>query len=264
MKPFFSVIVVSYNAENTIEKTIESILNQSFQDYEIIVKDAQSTDNTLKKVIKDERIFVYCEKDKGIYDGMNSGIQYAKGKYLTFLNCGDCFATPDVLQKIYKAAQRIKVENCVLYGDYIRNDVLFKQPSNLTDFYLYRTPLCHQSMFFTKGLFEEYGKYDLSFKICADYDFTLKIYKNGIKYFYSNFPICTYLGGGASESKTGSKICANDYKKIIKKYFKKTERIKYGIKIFFSFRGLRRIIISDKSPKWLRKLYRKIVNKINA
>lgn len=263
MKPYFSVIIVSYNAGITIEQTIQSVLSQSYDNYEIIVKDAVSKDNTLSYIPKSDKIKVYSEKDTGIYDGMNSAIKYASGKYLIFLNCGDCFASSEVLQKVYEKSIAMQEEDCIIYGDYIRNEVLFKQPSKIYDFYLYRTPLCHQSMIFARTLFEKYGGYDLSFKICADYDFTVKTYKDKMPYVYIDIPICKYLGGGVSESKKGSKIKNNDYKVIKKKYFKKRERFFYSIKIFFSFRKLRSLLISDKSPKWIRKLYRKIVNKIN-
>ena len=105
MKPYFSVIIVSFNASNTIEKTIQSVLAQSFTDYEIVVKDAVSTDDTLRYIPQNDKIAVYSEKDGGIYDGMNTAIKYAKGKYLIFLNCGDCFADNEVLQKVYEKAR---------------------------------------------------------------------------------------------------------------------------------------------------------------
>ena len=91
-KPFFSIVVVSLNAETTIAKTINSVLKQTCEDYEIIVKDGLSKDNTIKNIPQSEKIKVYEKADKSIYDAMNQGIEYANGKFICFLNCGDYFA----------------------------------------------------------------------------------------------------------------------------------------------------------------------------
>lgn len=261
--PFFSIIVVSYNAKNCILKTINSVLKQSFDNYEIVIKDAVSTDGTLDDLPADKRIRMYSEKDNGIYDGMNEAISYSRGRYLFFLNCGDFFADKDVLKNIYEFSKSSENEN-VIYGDYTRNQVLFKQPTNLTKWYLFRTPLCHQSMFFTRSLFDQYGLYDLSYKICADYDFTLKTFTQWVEYKYCPIVVCDYMGEGISESKKGAVLKKEEYKRIKKKYFTKGEKFRFSLKLFFSFRCLRKMMISDKAPKWIRKLYRKMVNKING
>ena len=173
-KPYFSIIVASYNAEKYIKATIDSVLNQNFDDYEIIVKDACSTDNTLVNIPADERICVYSTKDSGIYDGMNQAISYANGKYCTFLNCGDSFYDENVLSNIYEASKNIEDTNTIIYGDLYRDDVYRRQPANITGFYLYRRPLNHQSMFFGKDVFDKVGVYDTDMKISADYGLTVK------------------------------------------------------------------------------------------
>ena len=83
--PFFSIIVVSFNAGQTISNTINSILSQTFHDYEIVVKDGLSKDDTLKCIPKSEKIRVYSQDDCGIYDAMNQAIDLSTGKYVCFL-----------------------------------------------------------------------------------------------------------------------------------------------------------------------------------
>ena len=259
MNPFFSIIVVSYNAENLIGDTIESVLIQSFTDYEIIVKDAQSKDDTLKRIPKSDKIRLYSTKDDGIYDGMNEAIGYSSGKYVCFLNCGDLFKHKDVLQEVY--AEAIKYDQAVVYGDYSRKEVIYAQPSTMDSFTVYRSALCHQTMFFSKNLFEIYGMYNTKYKIKADYDFTVKTVKAGVKYAHIPCVICKYEGGGVSEQTKS--VNAKEEKEIYDSHFSKQEQIKYETILFFTFRKLRQCLTSDRTPKFIRKLYRGFVNKVN-
>ena len=118
--PKITIITVCYNSEKTIKDTLDSVLKQSFVDYEHLIIDGKSKDNTLK-IIKDYemkydgKLRVISEKDKGIYDAMNKGIKNAKGNIIGILNSDDIFADKDVLHKIYEAFER---ENCQgIYGD---------------------------------------------------------------------------------------------------------------------------------------------------
>lgn len=260
--PFFSIIVVAYNAAPHIRKTIESVLAQSFTDFEIVVKDAASTDTTLDEIPSDARIRVYSERDGGIYDGMNAAIRYARGKYFLFLNCGDFLASIDVLSGIYEIAKDKNEEKTVIYGDYTRRGVLFKSPSTLTPFYLYRTPLCHQTVFFGCGVFAN-EKYDTTYKILADYNLTLLTFFGGFEYIYAPVTVSDYMGGGVSESKEGAIKKKAERERALKTHFSKKQLRRYKTKLFFSFRRLRQKLISDKSPAWVRKLYRGLINRIN-
>lgn len=89
----FSILVVTLNAEKEIDATIESIQAQSYQNYEVVIKDGLSKDNTLKHIPKDDRYKVYSQRDTSVYDGMNQAIECASGEYIIFLNAGDAFST---------------------------------------------------------------------------------------------------------------------------------------------------------------------------
>lgn len=265
-RPFFSIIVVSYNAETEIEATIQSALSQDFSDFEIIVKDAVSKDGTLEKIPHDRRISVYSEKDAGIYDGMNQAIGYAKGKYLHFLNCGDAFADSKVLGDIRRHISDSKLEDAeaIVYGDYQRKDSIRIQPPKVTDFYLFRNPLNHQSMFFSSALIKKVGKYDASMLIFADYDLTLRSYFGGASFDHISRLICLYKGDGVSESPSNQKKKREEYISVVQRYYSPKQRLQYRLVMGLSMRRLRQFIGSDGSPQWLRKLYRAVVNKFNS
>ena len=98
-----SVITVNYNDAKGLERTIKSVIGQTFRDFEFIIIDGGSTDNSLEVIRKYEDAVSYwvSEKDGGIYPGMNKGLRQAKGEYVNFMNGGDCYHAPDVLERIF-------------------------------------------------------------------------------------------------------------------------------------------------------------------
>ena len=99
----FSIITVCLNAGDHLSKTVDSVLQQSSNDYEYIIKDGGSTDKSIEKVKEDQRIQIIVKKDNGIYDAMNQAITYASGKYILFLNAGDVLCNPKVLAEVSKS-----------------------------------------------------------------------------------------------------------------------------------------------------------------
>lgn len=103
IKPLFTVITVCYQAKDVIENTIKSVLEQNYSDFEYIIIDGSSTDGTceiINKYLEDSRIRYISEPDKGLYDAMNKGIRMSEGKYLNFMNAGDCFSDSDILKDV--------------------------------------------------------------------------------------------------------------------------------------------------------------------
>ena len=105
MSPFFSIITVTKNSENKIDKTIKSVLSQSFKNFEYIIIDGNSTDDTLNKVqkYKNKKIKIFCREDKNFYDGLNFAIKKTKGKFISVLNSGDFYYSNFILRKIHKS-----------------------------------------------------------------------------------------------------------------------------------------------------------------
>jgi len=175
--PFFSIIVPTYNSSSTVLDCIESVLNQSFIDFEILLIDGQSKDDTINKVeqLIDTRICILSEKDKGAYDAMNKGIDLARGEYLFFLGSDDRFFNRDVLSLIYKNIK--EYESDIIYGN-----VVLLSNNGIYDGEFDRVKLsnekniCHQSVFYHKNVFKRLGKYNLDFPIYADWDFNIRCF----------------------------------------------------------------------------------------
>lgn len=114
----FSVIVVCLNPGEKLNQTLDSILMQTYQDYEIVVKDGGSRDGSVEQMRSDERIRLFQEKDTGIYEAMNQAVGHTAGDFVLFLNCGDIFYDNTVLEKAAEYAEKQPQQNrLVLYGD---------------------------------------------------------------------------------------------------------------------------------------------------
>jgi glycosyltransferase involved in cell wall biosynthesis len=153
--PLFSIIIVSYNSESLITNTLKSLLNQSYKNYEIIIIDGNSKDKTIKKATnlfnKDENSYLILkEKDNGIYDAMNKGINLSIGSFIFFLNCGDEFANKFVLENISNFI-KCNPNISIFYGDIILSNKFQKihnsiKKPNLFSFILDRF-INHQAIF---------------------------------------------------------------------------------------------------------------------
>lgn len=200
-----SVVTVSYQADNTIEHTIQSVLNQSFCDFEYIVKDGDSTDDTNQIVEKYKEKFKQrgiilkhiINKDSGIYNAMNEAIQYCNGEWIMFLNADDCLYSDSVLSDIF-CKNNIGDDIDIIYGDtdFQDEDMHFLWQGDLSvveD----KCPYCHQSSFVRSHWMKKHP-FDEAFKITADYDFIFKSYKKNAKFLYIPEVISSFKRGGAS------------------------------------------------------------------
>lgn len=200
-----SVITISFNAEKEIGKTVKSVLNQSFDDYEFIIVDGKSNDYTLNvvndiiKYYSNKNVKIISEPDRGIYDAMNKGIKMASGEWVCMMNAGDCFASDNVLSEIF--ADPIDENISFLYSD------LYKMTSFGKMFKVnmfcdeHTRKLVHQCIIYRKKLHAEYGYYVVTPNIIvSDYLFFLQVPNEQIKKV--DTIIAVYEGGGVSE--TGS------------------------------------------------------------
>ena len=188
-----TIITVSYNAVNTIEETILSVINQTYPNIEYIIIDGGSTDGTVDIIKKYSNYISYwvSESDKGIYDAMNKGAFKATGKFIQFLNAGDWLYDNNVLTNIFNNKNYENVD--VIYGDMIIRRLDGKFYASAQDLSLFKNdfPLFHPSTFVSKSTFLKY-KFDISYRISADFKILRDIYyANGIfKYLpfaFTNF-----------------------------------------------------------------------------
>ena len=169
--PILSIITVNFNNNLGLLKTLESVSSQSFSSYEHIIIDAGSTDGSRETIIQYEKenphlSFWSSESDKGIYDGMNKGIDHAKGQYLYFLNSGDCLSQ-DILAKIPFDGTEYLYGDTILF--YKRKTKKRVYPDTLDLIYLSDNSLHHQSCFIHHTLFKD-KRYDINYKIISECD----------------------------------------------------------------------------------------------
>ena len=173
--PQLSIITINYDNAKGLEKTINSVVEQSFQDFEYLVIDGGSNDDSVNVIKQESRInYWVSEKDGGIYDAMNKGIMKATGHYLLFLNSGD-YLCENVLQSIFNQNHT----HDIVYGNMKINWGGSKvtegfMPDQITIEHMVKDTLWHPVSFIKKDLFNKFGLYNTNYKIVADYDFFFK------------------------------------------------------------------------------------------
>ena len=203
LNPRFSIITVTYNAEKVIEETIQSVITQTYKNYEYIIIDGASKDNTLSVIdkYKDMISSVVSEPDKGLYDAMNKGITAATGDYLCFLNAGDSFHEDDTLQLMVHSINDNELPD-VLYGE----TAIVNKEGHFLHMRRLQTPekltwksfkqgmlVCHQAFFAKRSLAEPF---DLSYRFSADFDWCIRVMKKAKTLHNTHITVIDYLDAG--------------------------------------------------------------------
>lgn len=165
-----SIITINYNNSEGLRKTIESVVNQTWYDFEYIIIDGGSTDGGVE-IIKEyaSRIdYWVSEPDKGIYNALNKGLAVAKGEYCNFMNSGDCFYSFSTLEQVFASKPMVDI----ICGNTF-TDKLKAPPKTITFDTLFNVSICHQCAFIRTSLMKKYG-YDEKYKIVADRKFFLQ------------------------------------------------------------------------------------------
>ena len=204
LTPRFSVITVCFNAEETLEDTIQSVIAQTYHHVEYIVVDGASKDRTLSIInrYRDRIATVVSEPDKGLYDAMNKGLRLATGDYVCFLNAGDSFHEDDTLQQMVHTLRERSELPDVLYGEtalvnaeghFVRMRRL-QAPEPLT-WRSFRQGMlvCHQAFFARRTLAEPY---DLRYRFSADFDWCIRIMKKAKTLHNTHLTLIDYLDEG--------------------------------------------------------------------
>ena len=265
----FSLITICLNPGNKLRMTLESAMQQSYEDFELIIKDGGSTDgslDTIQDFLQDDRVRLFKEKDRSIYDAMNQAVSHAEGEYVFFLNCGDVLYDENVLARVAAEEEKLRKANAdrwILYGNIYseKTKTLITPPSQITGFTCYRNIPCHQACFYATSLCRE-KPFETKYKIRGDYEhFLWCFYRGNAKMQYMDTMIAIYEGGGYSETKENLKRSKREHKEITQKYMGKAELFKYRAIMAVTLAPIRTWIaenprLSKGYQKLVRKLYR--------
>lgn len=214
-----SIITVCYNCENDVKITLDSIKKQTYKDYELLIIDGNSTDNTLSNIKKYKNkiknMKIISEPDNGVYDAMNKGIKKSTGNFIIFLNMKDYFVNENVLKNI---SLYLKDNNTIYYGNVISESINNKNRKKINKlFFLMGNMINHQTIFAPKNSLKN-NLFDLDYKICADKDWLIKCFFKGYKFKFININTSYYDGTGISSN---HKLAQKETVDIIKKYYPK-------------------------------------------
>ena len=214
-----SIITINKNNAFGLKKTILSVINQTFSDYEYIIIDGKSSDESIN-IIKENNSkinFWVSELDSGIYNAMNKGILKAQGEYCLFLNSGDYLISCDTLKTLFNEIDDNKSD--IFYSNRINSDnSITKYPDNINLKFLVNSPINHQNSIIKRLLFIQHGLYNEDLRIASDWEFFLMeyyIYKSNFLKIKTNISVFDINGIGSRIS--NERLIEND--KIIKNVF---------------------------------------------
>lgn len=255
----FTIITVCYNAEKDIKKTIMSLLEQTYDNYEYIIKDGMSSDQTMEivqsLVSEKENIQIISEPDAGIYDAMNQAVDIARGEYIFFLNAGDCFADKNVLENVRNFIYENNFAD-VVYGDIILvNNGMekvrkYSKICSSKMYFLSGDCICHQAMFSKRTLFTE-KKFDLSYSVCADKEWQLYLIECKKIFLPINLEIAKVLQEGFSTNhiedfENESERCINLYCNNYRWIYNCIQRLKHNKYCVEILRMIGNVLFTEK------------------
>lgn len=217
--PILSIITINYNNLDGLKKTLESVINQTWKEFEYIVIDGGSIDGSADYIESQSKYIDYwvSEPDKGIYNAMNKGINAANGEYLLFLNSGDHFYNSQVLEQYHSFANEYDM---VFFDEYRVGDNIsgvVKFPTEIDFSHMYTSSLSHSNTYIKKSLFDVVGLYDESLKIVSDWKFCiLALFKYNCSYLKVDGFLSVFYLDGISFLQDNSK----ERNEVLNEYFK--------------------------------------------
>lgn len=220
--PKISIVTPTYNAEKDIEDCILSVAGQSYQNKEHLIIDGQSTDRSLEIIAKYAEKYPHIryisEKDDGIYDAMNKGIDLAEGEWVYFLGADDVFYNDTVLEEIF-------TDESIDAFDVVYGNVLWGDTGNIYDgkfslLKLMDRNICHQAIFYKHTIFGSLGRFDTQYVIWADWIFNIKCFSSEeVRNKYIDIIVAKFVFGGHSSKLIEDAKFLADKEHLFSKYF---------------------------------------------
>ena len=237
-----SIIIPTFNSEHLVRKAIDSVIDQTYQDWEIWIVDNCSVDGTIDIIREyskvDRRICYISEPDEGIYDAMNKGIRSAKGEWIYFLGSDDVLHNNTVIEDIATEISQ-SVFNDVIYGrvySHSRKTVIGKEWKKNDWVY---ANVCHQAIFYKRELFAKFGMYELDYKVCGDYAYNLMLQTKDVKWQYVDLVIARFGGNGISNNCFDSSFHDKKEEILYKLYLYLPKKDLYEAKKYYIYNEIR-------------------------
>jgi glycosyltransferase involved in cell wall biosynthesis len=221
-----SVVTINLNNKVGLEKTISSVISQTYKNVEYIIVDGGSTDGSLSVLERNSEKIDLCisEKDTGVYNAMNKAITKANGDYILFLNSGDYFSSADSLEKIFGYS----IDSYdIIYGDMFLetgeqlSSKIYQDKLPFSYFFFHLESLPHPSTLIRRSLFQKVGLYNERFKIVSDWEFTIKaLFLYQATYLHIPVAISVFNMSGVSSIPDNSKMITEEKEITYQKYFK--------------------------------------------
>lgn len=254
-----SIITVNYNNADGLRKTIESVLTQTFADYEYIIVDGASCDGSMGVILSEVqkieggRVRWISEPDTGIYNAINKGIRMAKGEYCLFLNSGDYLYAAGTLEKAFAE----KFTEDIVYGEQlVEKDghlqmVCFYEPEDISFATFIHSTLPHQCTFIRREMFNKVGLYNENNRIVSDWEFNMKaLFLHNCTLRKISVPISVYDTNGISSSEEYRELHDKEKRCVLDTYF---PRIICDVDVWERTKKSK----TYKLAQWLRKIFRK-------
>lgn len=255
--PRISIVTTVRNGILTIERTIQSVLNQSYRNIQYIIIDGGSTDGTIEVIKKYEsKIDVWIsEPDSGIYDGFNKGISRANGQYVCILNSDD-FLYAYTIERLVKNIPHQGFEgklpiihaNMSLIMKTGHEISVYRHNHNAYKNRFYSMPVNHPATFVPLSVYEQIGNFDSSFRIAGDYDFILRAFRRGIKFLHIDETLVCMQTGGASSLRNAYTLSHERFQARVRNggglLF--SSLLLFGDYFIFTLRKLKRVFVKSK------------------
>lgn len=217
-----SVITVNLNNLDGLKRTMDSVLTQTYSDYEYVIVDGGSTDGSREYIEQyADKLAYWCsEADNGIYNAMNKAVSKATGEYVCFMNSGDCFYSNTILEDIFSCEQTADI----LYGDVCRSkngEKLSERkfPKQITAEQMFRGGITHQAIFSRRSLHLQHP-YDENYKMIADWNFLVRRLLDGCVFKHVGKVVCCYdITGYSCTTREKNDIHERQFKKVLDELF---------------------------------------------
>ena len=201
---YISIVLAIKNGMPHLKNSIKGLENQSYKNFELIVQDCLSSDDTILLISNFSQdnpsltIKIFEESDLGVYDAMNKALQHASGQWIYFLGSDDQLYEATTLESVSKS---INHEVFVIYGDVYRPCFGSRYAGRFSSHKLFHQNICHQSIFIRRIVFDRFGYFNLAFKIAADWEHNMRWFlDHGTKVLYIDQIIATFADGGLSST----------------------------------------------------------------